>query len=142
MNLSRRLFLHSGLMTGAALAVAPKVFAEPTLPGWHVGYSNAPAAGYPQAEMKLVRGKAPAGLTGTLYRNGPAHFKHGDAYATHWFDGDGMVQRIAIGEARRSILASSSTRRSGGLKWRLASSSRRASARSVIRPIRLDPRTM
>ncbi len=100
MNLSRRLFLHSGLMTGAALAVAPKVFAEPTLPGWHVGYTNAPAAGYPQAEMKLVRGKAPAGLAGTLYRNGPAHFKHGDKYATHWFDGDGMVQRIAIGDGK------------------------------------------
>ena len=25
--------------------------------------------------MRLVSGKAPAGLTGTLYRNGPAHFK-------------------------------------------------------------------
>ncbi len=100
MNLSRRLFLHSGLMTGAALAVAPKVFAEPTLPGWHVGYANAPAAGYPQAAMKLVRGKAPAGLAGTLYRNGPAHFRHGDAFATHWFDGDGMVQRIAIGDGK------------------------------------------
>ena len=100
MNLSRRLFLHSGLATGAALAVAPNVFAEPTLPGWHVGYANAPAAGYPQAAMTLVKGKAPAGLAGTLYRNGPAHFKHGDAYATHWFDGDGMVQRIAIGDGK------------------------------------------
>lgn len=100
MNLSRRLFLHSGLATGAALAVAPKVFAEPTLPGWHVGYANAPASGYPQAPMTLVRGKTPAGLAGTLYRNGPAHFKHGDQYATHWFDGDGMVQRIAIADGK------------------------------------------
>ncbi len=102
MNLSRRLFLHSGLMTGAALAMAPKVFAEPALPGWHVGYENAPAQGFPQAAMTLVSGKAPAGLTGTLYRNGPAHFRHGDAYATHWFDGDGMVQRIAIGDGKAS----------------------------------------
>jgi carotenoid cleavage dioxygenase-like enzyme len=99
MNLSRRLFLHSGLMAGAA-AVAPRAFAEPVLPGWHVGYANGPASGFPQAPMKLVSGKAPAGLTGTLYRNGPAHFRHGDAYATHWFDGDGMVQRIAIGEGQ------------------------------------------
>ena len=57
MNLSRRLFLHSGLATGAALAVAPKMFAEPTLPGWHVGYANAPAAGYPQAPMTLAAGE-------------------------------------------------------------------------------------
>ena len=98
MTLSRRLFLHAGLMTGAAAALAPRALAEPVLPGWHVGYANAPAAGFPPAPMKLVSGKPPAGLAGTLYRNGPAWFKHGDAYATHWFDGDGMVQRIAIGD--------------------------------------------
>ncbi|RYG96548.1 MAG: carotenoid oxygenase, partial [Alphaproteobacteria bacterium] len=92
--------LHTGLMTGAALAVAPNVLAEPTLPGWHVGYANAPSEGFAPAPMKLVRGKIPAGLTGTLYRNGPAWFQHGDQYATHWFDGDGMVQRIAIGDGK------------------------------------------
>lgn len=100
MTLSRRMFLHSGLMTGAALAVAPRVLAEPTLPGWHVGYANAPSEGFAPAEMKLVRGKVPASLKGTLYRNGPAWFQHGDQYATHWFDGDGMVQRIAIGDGK------------------------------------------
>lgn len=100
MNLSRRLFLHSGLMTGAALAIAPNVLAEPALPGWHVGYENAPAQGFAPAEMKLVSGRAPAGLSGTLYRNGPAWFRHGDQYAQHWFDGDGMVQRIAIGAGK------------------------------------------
>lgn len=100
MNLSRRLFLHSGLAAGTALAVAPKTLAEPTLPGWHVGYANAPADGFPQAAMTLVKGKAPAGLTGALYRNGPAWSRHGDQYATHWFDGDGMVQRIAIGDGK------------------------------------------
>ncbi|MEZ6028644.1 MAG: carotenoid oxygenase family protein [Hyphomonadaceae bacterium] len=100
MNLSRRLFLHSGLAAGTALAVAPKALAEPTLPGWHVGYANAPADGFPQAAMTLVKGKAPAGLSGALYRNGPAWFRHGDQYATHWFDGDGMVQRIAIGDGK------------------------------------------
>jgi all-trans-8'-apo-beta-carotenal 15,15'-oxygenase len=96
MNLSRRMLLHAGLMSGAALAVAPRVFADETMPDWHIGYETAPAAGFGPAPMRLVSGKAPAGLTGTLYRNGPAHFKHGDAYATHWFDGDGMMQRINI----------------------------------------------
>ena len=100
MNLSRRMLLHAGLMSGAALAIAPRVFAEETMPDWHVGYQTAPAAGFGPASMRLVSGKAPAGLTGTLYRNGPAHFKHGDAYATHWFDGDGMMQRINITDGK------------------------------------------
>lgn len=100
MNLSRRMLLHAGLMSGAALAVAPLVFAEETMPDWHVGYQTAPAGGFGPGPMRLVSGKAPAGLTGTLYRNGPAHFKHGDAYATHWFDGDGMVQRINIADGK------------------------------------------
>ncbi len=100
MNLSRRMLLHAGLMSGAALAIAPRVFAEETMPDWHVGYQTAPAAGFGPSPMRLVSGKAPAGLTGTLYRNGPAHFKHGDAYATHWFDGDGMMQRINITDGK------------------------------------------
>jgi len=75
MNLSRRMLLHAGLMSGAALAIAPRVFAEETMPDWHVGYQTAPAAGFGPAPMRLVSGKAPAGLAGTLYRNGPAHFK-------------------------------------------------------------------
>ena len=100
MNLSRRLFLHAGLMTGAALAITPSAFANGEMPDWHVGYATAPAKGFGPAPMQLVSGKAPAGLAGTLYRNGPAHFKHGDAYATHWFDGDGMVQRIDIADGK------------------------------------------
>jgi all-trans-8'-apo-beta-carotenal 15,15'-oxygenase len=39
-----------------------------------------------------VRGKIPAALRGTLYRNGAARFKLGSTRYTHWFDGDGMVQ--------------------------------------------------
>jgi all-trans-8'-apo-beta-carotenal 15,15'-oxygenase len=100
MNLSRRLFLHAGLMTGATLAVSPSAFANGEMPGWHVGYATAPAKGFGPAPMRLVSGKAPADLAGTLYRNGPAHFQHGDAYATHWFDGDGMVQRINIADGK------------------------------------------
>lgn len=99
MNLSRRMLLHAGLMTGASLAIAPSVFAQ-EMPDWHIGYATAPAKGFGPASMTLVSGKAPAGFGGTLYRNGPAHFKHGDAYATHWFDGDGMVQRIAIADGK------------------------------------------
>lgn len=100
MNLSRRMLLHAGLISGATLAIAPSVLAEGDMPDWHIGYATAPAGGFGPAPMRLVSGKPPVGLTGTLYRNGPAHFKHGDAYATHWFDGDGMVQRIHIAEGK------------------------------------------
>ncbi len=100
MNLSRRMLLHAGLVTGSAMAIAPSAFAKDEMPPWHIGYETAPAKGFGPGPMRLVSGKAPAGLTGTLYRNGPAHFKHGEAYAAHWFDGDGMVQRINIADGK------------------------------------------
>lgn len=38
----------------------------------------------------------PEGLSGTLYRNGPALFKRGDTQYKHWFDGDGMIQSFHL----------------------------------------------
>lgn len=107
MTLSRRHFLTAGAAGTAliGLGVHPAFAHTAEKTGWHLGYRTAPAAGFDPAPMKLVYGKAPEGLAGTLYRNGPAHFLHGkDYYASHWFDGDGMVQRIAIadGEAVHS----------------------------------------
>ena len=37
-------------------------------------------------------GRPPAGLSGTLYRNGPARFERAGQRYRHWFDGDGLVQ--------------------------------------------------
>ena len=103
MDFSRRSFLGTGIgagLTVGALASAGmgSAFADsaPKMPAWHAGYQNAPAAGFEPAPMKLVYGKVPAGLKGSLYRNGPAQFQHGEDFATHWFDGDGFVHRIAI----------------------------------------------
>ena len=39
----------------------------------------------------------PAGLNGTLYRNGPARMRRGTTRYQHWFDGDGMVHAFALG---------------------------------------------
>jgi carotenoid cleavage dioxygenase-like enzyme len=101
MNLSRRMLLHAGLAAGSAIAIAPPGLAkDEEMPPWHIGYKTAPAKGFGPAPMRLVSGKAPAGLAGALYRNGPAHFKHGEEYAAHWFDGDGMVQRISIADGK------------------------------------------
>ena len=100
MNLSRRLVLGGGLASGAMLALSPSAFAEKKMPNWHAGYATAPAKGLGPAPMRLVSGTAPAGLSGALYRNGPAQFRYGDTFASHWFDGDGMVHRIAITDGK------------------------------------------
>ena len=68
MTLSRRLFLHAGLMTGATLAVSPSAFANGEMPPWHVGYATAPANGFGPGPMRLVSGKAPAGWICRLSR--------------------------------------------------------------------------
>ncbi len=66
------------------------------MPDWHIGYQNAPSHGFDPAPMQRVYGTVPDGLEGVLYRNGPAQFRYGDAYASHWFDGDGLIHRIQI----------------------------------------------
>ncbi|MEM9054362.1 MAG: carotenoid oxygenase family protein [Pseudomonadota bacterium] len=101
MDLSRRHFIEAGL--GASLAgtlgacTSLGVQSDPRkMPVWHLGYRNAPTNGFDPAPMQLVYGKAPSDLKGALYRNGPAQFQYGDQYASHWFDGDGLIHRIAI----------------------------------------------
>ena len=103
MSLSRRHFLTAGAASTAVigLGLSPAFGETSGLPDWHLGYTSAPAGGFDPAPMRLVYGKVPTGLNGTLYRNGPAQFLYGkDDYASHWFDGDGMVQRIAIGDGQ------------------------------------------
>lgn len=51
-----------------------------------------------------VRGKIPAGLRGTLYRNGAARFRLGSTRYAHWFDGDGMVQAFNFDGGKASHL--------------------------------------
>ena len=105
MNLSRRHFIEAGVGAsfagafGASLGLTASAEAQ-KMPAWHLGYTNAPAGGFDPSPMKLVFGKAPADLKGSLYRNGPAHFSYGDDYASHWFDGDGLIHRIAIEDGK------------------------------------------
>ncbi len=46
-----------------------------------------------------VTGRFPAAVHGVLYRNGPAVHELGAQRYHHWFDGDGMIQRFAIGSS-------------------------------------------
>ncbi|MEL6955129.1 MAG: carotenoid oxygenase family protein [Pseudomonadota bacterium] len=98
MELSRRTLLAClGASTGAAALAAHGFTAGPDLPAWQIGYANAPIGGFAPAEMDLIAGHLPEDFAGSFYRNGPAWFRYGDEVLGHWFDGDGMVQRIAFG---------------------------------------------
>ena len=45
-----------------------------------------------------LHGEVPGWLAGTLVRNGPAVFDHGGRSLRHWFDGQAMLHRFAIGD--------------------------------------------
>ncbi len=104
--MSRRNFLGSGLigagvLAGTAILPPEKLYAAMLPADWTLGAADIEADVAPHA-MRLVAGRAPDGLKGVLYRNGPAKFHRPGGSATHWFDGDGMVRRYAIdgGEAQ------------------------------------------
>lgn len=44
-----------------------------------------------------VQGEIPAGLRGTLYRNGPGRFELGGVRKRHLLDGDGLIQAFSFG---------------------------------------------
>lgn len=53
---------------------------------------------YPELDSQRLRstGNWPEELRGTFYRNGPALFERSGYRHTHWFDGDGMIQKFQI----------------------------------------------
>jgi len=99
MSVSRRHFLGgSAAMAGLAFAMPSHVLSQKSLPKWHIGYQTIDPAGFDPAPMRKIFGNIPKGLDGTFYRNGPGQFHYGDKTLEHWFDGDGMIQRIRINE--------------------------------------------
>lgn len=100
-HLDRRQFIGGASLAASAL-IAPDIAMAGVVPaGWALGVADVEADIAP-APMRLLRGRVPAGLAGTLYRNGPAKFRRGSSTSGHWFDGDGLVRafRIADGGAR------------------------------------------
>jgi carotenoid cleavage dioxygenase-like enzyme len=53
-----------------------------------------PAKEFSLTQLSIICGKIPAGLRGTLYRNGPARLERGAVRAGHWFDGDGAILAV------------------------------------------------
>jgi carotenoid cleavage dioxygenase-like enzyme len=84
----------AALNTPAFAKVAASKVTKGLQPDWALGWRNPIKHNLKTPKLKLVSGKMPKGLTGTLYRNGPAVQERGGFRMNHWFDGDGMVQRF------------------------------------------------
>ena len=63
---------------------------------WMVAYAGL-NNDLPRTVLRL-EGKLPKALTGTLFRNGPGQYSHGNQRYQHPFDGDGLIQKYQIGE--------------------------------------------
>lgn len=64
-----------------------------TKPAWK-GAIAQPAQEFSPTQLQVLSGKIPAGLRGTLYRNGPARLERGNIRMGHWFDGDGAILAV------------------------------------------------
>ncbi|HAV51404.1 MAG TPA: carotenoid oxygenase, partial [Brevundimonas sp.] len=55
--------------------------------------------------LTRIHGRAPAGLEGALYRNGPAKFRRPGGSAEHWFDGDGLIRKFSVSGGEATLAA-------------------------------------
>lgn len=99
----RALGLLSGLAAGAALPVATAGARSAPAPigaeqAFASSFADVPDAWGPTRVP--FKGRLPAGLQGTLFRNGPGRMRRGPTAWTHWFDGDGMVQALRLADGR------------------------------------------
>ncbi len=109
MNASRRTFLMGAAALSAAVVTPETVRAMAAMqavqdPGadWALATADLEADVAPRA-MRLVHGRAPAGLTGTLFRNGPGKFRRPGGSATHWFDGDGLMRAFRVNDGQVTL---------------------------------------
>ncbi len=104
--MNRRRFLQAAALGATALALPAIAWAETgnAAASFDAGLARYPwLAGWQDAPVQdgrvlalSVEGRVPAGLAGTLYRNGPGLFSRGGRRYRHWFDGDGLMQAWRI----------------------------------------------
>ncbi|MGB3495885.1 MAG: carotenoid oxygenase family protein [Elainellaceae cyanobacterium] len=75
--------------TQTANSTAP----DAATPAWFRAIAQ-PATEFPLTPLSIVSGAVPAGLQGSLYRNGPGRLERGEQAVGHWFDGDGAVLAV------------------------------------------------
>jgi len=102
---SRRNFLMGAAALSAAVITPETVramAAREAVADWALAPADHEADVAPRV-MRLVHGRAPADLTGTLFRNGPGKFRRPGGSATHWFDGDGLMRAFRIDEGQVTL---------------------------------------
>lgn len=92
--LTRRGFAQAALAASIALAARDAYGEEPR--NWLSGFTTPPE--HFGGALTRIHGRLPPGLSGVLYRAGPAQFERAGERLGHWFDGDGMVQAFHIGD--------------------------------------------
>ena len=103
--MNRRHLLSAAAGFGAAVFTPEIIHAAAAgQAGWTLGVADVEADVAPHA-MRLVHGRAPADLSGVLYRNGPAKFHRPGGSVGHWFDGDGLMRRYQIADGKASMAA-------------------------------------
>ena len=70
-------------------------------PTWNRALAN-PGREFPLTPLSIVTGAIPAGLRGTLYRNGPGRLSRGGRRVGHWFDGDGAILAVKFADGAAS----------------------------------------
>ncbi|QTN20098.1 carotenoid oxygenase family protein [Brevundimonas sp. AJA228-03] len=104
---SRRHVLMGAAALSAAVATPEMVraaIARDVAAPWAVATADLEADVAPRT-MRLVHGRAPAGLEGTLFRNGPGKFRRPGGSATHWFDGDGLMRSFTLSDGGVTLAA-------------------------------------
>ncbi len=108
-----RRHLLQGLAGGAAVSILTPELAQAAAQlrageaaglDWRVAFADL-EADMPQTPMHLVQGRAPAGLAGSLYRNGPGKFHRPGGSVDHWFDGDGLIRAFRINDGQATLAA-------------------------------------
>lgn len=104
--MDRRAFLTAFAGAGLAAITPEAVLAASAAanPAWALAVGDIEADLAPRG-LRLLHGRTPKGLAGTLYRNGPAKFRRGASAAGHWFDGDGLVRAFRIRDGKASLAA-------------------------------------
>jgi len=104
---NRRNFLMGAAALSAAVVTPETVramAAQQAAADWALATADLETDVAPTA-MRLVHGRAPADLTGTLFRNGPGKFRRPGGSATHWFDGDGLMRAFRVNDGQVSLEA-------------------------------------
>ena len=99
MTLSRRNILMGAAALSAAVVTPETVRAMAAMQAtadWALATADLEADVAPRS-LRLVHGRAPADLAGTLFRNGPGKFRRPGGSVTHWFDGDGEMDLNPFG---------------------------------------------